>query len=130
MPARLCCLANSVRIFTSSELEDPVQIDARDLRSPVPAARRHDQRGVGEFLAAIESHHPATCINGVAVVTFVVASAVDWPAAIIMIVGGIVGGYGGAAAARRVDQAVVRRIVIVVGLGMAIYFFTTQYLTV
>jgi uncharacterized protein len=72
----------------------------------------------------------ATCINGVAVVTFVVASAVDWPAAIIMIVGGIVGGYGGAAAARRVDQAVVRRIVIVVGLGMAIYFFTTQYLTV
>jgi uncharacterized protein len=70
----------------------------------------------------------ATCINGVAVVTFVVASAVDWPAAIIMIMGGIVGGYGGAAAARRVDQAVVRRIVIVVGLGMAIYFFTTQYL--
>ena len=39
-------LANSVRIFTSSKLEDPLEIDAGDLGSAVPAARCHDQRGV------------------------------------------------------------------------------------
>src|SRR5262249_3489178 len=37
-----------------------------------------------------------SCINGVAVITFIIAGAVVWPQAILMVVGAIVGGFGGA----------------------------------
>ena len=40
-----------------------------------------------------------TLVNGIAVVAFVLAGAVEWGPATVMIVGGIVGGYGGAAVA-------------------------------
>ena len=49
-----------------------------------------------------------TCINGVAVLTFVVAGAVWWVEAAVMIAGAIIGGYGGAYYARRLDQRIVR----------------------
>lgn len=65
----------------------------------------------------------ASCINGVAVLTFILAGAVAWPAALVMIVGAIVGGYGGAYFARRLDQRLIRPLVIAVGLGMTLYFF-------
>jgi uncharacterized protein len=65
----------------------------------------------------------ATTINGVAVVAFVVARVVDWPQAIVMIVGSIIGGYGGAVIAQRVSGEVIRRLVMAVGIGMTIYFF-------
>ena len=38
----------------------------------------------------------ATGINGVAIVTFVVAKAVFWPDALVMIAGAAAGGYGAA----------------------------------
>ncbi|GCE18601.1 sulfite exporter TauE/SafE family protein [Dictyobacter kobayashii] len=65
----------------------------------------------------------ATCINGVAVITFVVAGAVFWPEAIVMVVGAIIGGYGGAYYARKIDQKWIRLFVIVVGFAMTLYFF-------
>ncbi|HKS68814.1 MAG TPA: sulfite exporter TauE/SafE family protein [Ktedonobacterales bacterium] len=65
----------------------------------------------------------AACINGVAVVTFIVARAVFWPQAIVMTLGAIVGGYGGATLARKLPPAWVRRFVIAVGLGMSVLFF-------
>lgn len=65
----------------------------------------------------------ATCINGVAVLTFAVAGAVAWPQAILMVVGAIAGGYGGAHYARQLPPLVVRRFVIVVGTTMTAYFF-------
>lgn len=65
----------------------------------------------------------ASCINGVAVLTFIVTGAVLWPQAIVMIGGAIVGGYGGAAFAQRLDPTLVRRFVIAVGFAMTIYFF-------
>ncbi len=65
----------------------------------------------------------ATCINGVAVLTFVLAGIVAWPQALLMLVGAIIGGYGCASFARRVDPLWVRRFVIAVGVGMSIYFF-------
>ncbi len=64
-----------------------------------------------------------TCINGVAVITFIVAGAVEWPQAILMIVGAIIGGYGGAYYARKIEQRWVRLFVILVGLSMTLYFF-------
>jgi uncharacterized membrane protein YfcA len=66
-------------------------------------------------------------INGVAVVTFIVAGAVYWKHGVIMIVGGIVGGYLGAHYAMKMPQAWVRVFVVLVGAGMTVYFFWKSY---
>jgi uncharacterized protein len=65
----------------------------------------------------------AACVNGVAVLTFIIAGAVAWPQALVMIVGAIIGGYGGAHIARRLDQRLVRQFVIFVGCLMTVIFF-------
>jgi len=65
----------------------------------------------------------ATTINGIAMIAFISASMVDWPQALVMIVGSIIGGYGGAILAQRVSGEIVRRVVITVGVGMTAYFF-------
>ena len=70
----------------------------------------------------------ASCINGVAVATFVAAGAVAWPEAIVMLVGAIIGGYGGAHVARQLDPKKVRAFTIAVGCAMTLYFFARQYL--
>jgi uncharacterized membrane protein YfcA len=66
-------------------------------------------------------------INGVAVVTFVVAGAVYWKHGIVMILGGIVGGYLGAHYAQKMPQAWIRTFVVLVGTGMTVYFFWKSY---
>ncbi len=66
-------------------------------------------------------------INGVATVAFVVARAIYWPQAVVMIAGAVVGGYFGAHYAQRLPQAWVRRFVILVGAGMTVYFFVKAY---
>ena len=66
-------------------------------------------------------------INGVATVAFVVARAIYWPQAVVMIGGAIVGGYFGAHYAQRLPQAWVRWFVILVGFGMTVYFFAKAY---
>jgi uncharacterized membrane protein YfcA len=65
----------------------------------------------------------ASVANGVAVVTFIVAGAVVWPQAVLMLVGAAIGGYAGAYYAQKLDPAVVRRLVIVIGIAMTAYFF-------
>ena len=65
----------------------------------------------------------ASCINGVAVATFVLAGAVAWPQAVVMLTGAILGGYAGAHYARRLDPKVVRRFTITVACAMTAYFF-------
>ncbi len=70
----------------------------------------------------------ASCINGVAVATFVLAGAVAWPEAIVMLIGAIIGGYGGAHYARQLDPNLVRRFTITVACAMTGYFFVKQYL--
>jgi len=62
-------------------------------------------------------------INGAAVITFIVAGAVLWPQALLMLVGAVAGGYGGAYFAQKIDPQVVRRFVIAVGICMTVYFF-------
>jgi uncharacterized protein len=66
-------------------------------------------------------------INGVAAAAFVVARAIYWPQAVVMIAGAIVGGYFGAHYAQRLPQAWVRWSVILVGFGMTAYFFLKAY---
>jgi uncharacterized protein len=64
-----------------------------------------------------------TCINGAAMITFIVRGAVFWPQAILMVVGAILGGYAGAYYARKIEQKWIRLFVIIVGFSMTIYFF-------
>lgn len=66
-------------------------------------------------------------INGVAVVAFIVAHAVYWGQAGVMIAGAVVGGYFGAHYAQKLPPAWIRWFVILVGTGMTIYFFTKAY---
>ncbi|HUB68348.1 MAG TPA: sulfite exporter TauE/SafE family protein [Candidatus Methylacidiphilales bacterium] len=70
----------------------------------------------------------ATAINGIAVVAFICAGAVDWPQAGVMIAGSVLGGYGGAVLAQRVSPQFIRYLVMATGIGMTIYFFVRQTL--
>ena len=65
--------------------------------------------------------------NGLAVITFIVARAIYWPQALVMIAGAILGGYFGAHYAQRLPQPWVRGAVILVGAGMTVYFFYKAY---
>jgi uncharacterized protein len=65
----------------------------------------------------------STCINGIAMVTFILSGAVLWPHAILMSVGTVLGGYWGVYYVRKVDPTLVRWFVIAVGVGMTLYFF-------
>jgi uncharacterized membrane protein YfcA len=65
----------------------------------------------------------AVAINGIAIAYLVFTNLIRWDDALLMAVGAIVGALIGAFAARRVGQDSVRRVVVVVGLGMAVAMF-------
>lgn len=69
-----------------------------------------------------------TCGNAVAVVVFILARAVYWPQALLMLVGAALGGYAGAWYVQKLDPRKVRYFVICLGYGMATYFFWKGYL--
>jgi len=62
----------------------------------------------------------ALCINGVAALYFVWKGMVYWPDVVVMAIGAIAGGVGGAGIAKRLGRVAVRRVVIAVGLVMAV----------
>jgi len=66
-------------------------------------------------------------INGVAAVTFIVTKAIVWPQAMVMVLGASCGGYAAAHFAQKLPQKIVRGMVLVVGVGMTIYFFLKAY---
>lgn len=66
-------------------------------------------------------------INGIAVITFVLAGAVAWKQGIVVTVGALFGGYFGAHYAQKLPPAWVRAFVILVGTGMTFYFFWKAY---
>jgi uncharacterized protein len=65
----------------------------------------------------------ASCINSVAVTTFIVGGVIVWPLALLMAIGAMVGGYSGSYFARKIDPKWVRIFVICVGMLLTIYFF-------
>jgi uncharacterized membrane protein YfcA len=71
----------------------------------------HAANGLKNFFGA--------CINGVAAAYFIVRGAVDWRAAIVMIIGATLGGYAGARFAKRIGQGPARAAVIVIGFLVA-----------
>jgi uncharacterized protein len=79
----------------------------------------HRMNAVKTFLAA--------SINAASVVVFVRDRLVNWDYAVPMIATAILGGYTGARVARRLPARYVRYAVIVIGFGLAAYYFVKQY---
>ena len=70
-------------------------------------------------------------INALAAAIFIYKGLVDWPTALLMAVGATFGGYAGAGTARRLGQKNVRRLVILIGLSLAVaMLFETQFVAV
>ncbi len=68
-----------------------------------------------------------TTANGIAVVTFIVEKQILWKYCLLMMIAAAVGGYLGARYARRMNPRFMRLLVVLIGLGMAAYFFWKQY---
>jgi uncharacterized protein len=69
-----------------------------------------------------------TCGNAVAVMVFILAHAVYWPQALLMMLGAIMGGYAGAYYAQKMQPKTVSYLVIVIGCAMSAYFLWRTYL--
>jgi uncharacterized membrane protein YfcA len=80
----------------------------------------HQMNGLKTLLAVF--------INGVAAIYFIWKGLVVWPEAIVMMIASIMGGIWGAGFARRLGKKGVRRIVIGIGFGMALYLLVRGYL--
>lgn len=66
------------------------------------------------------------CLRGVAVAVLIIEGAVNWGYGVPMILGGLLGGYVGGIVSGRVDRRILRTLVIVVGFGVAAYYFGTS----
>ena len=66
-------------------------------------------------------------INVVAAVYFVWAGLVQWPEAIVMMIGSTIGYYGGAALTQKISQAQVRLLIAGIGLALTSVFFWRQF---
>jgi uncharacterized membrane protein YfcA len=64
-----------------------------------------------------------TLANGIAFIIFVADGQVVWRFCLLAMVTCAIGGYASARFARMVPQAVLRGLVIVIGLSMAAWFF-------
>ena len=62
----------------------------------------------------------AVCINGIAAAYFAISGLVLWQDAAVMATGAVVGGVWGPGLARRMGRAMVRRLILVIGFGMAL----------
>jgi hypothetical protein len=66
-------------------------------------------------------------VNGVAIVAFGLAGIVDWPLALLMVVGSVIGGYGGARLSRLASPQRLRLLVIAIGLLLSVAFFVKAF---
>ncbi|MBW4690924.1 MAG: sulfite exporter TauE/SafE family protein [Lyngbya sp. HA4199-MV5] len=64
-----------------------------------------------------------SCINGIAVIPFILAGVILWQQALLMAVAASLGGYLTAHYARQLDPQLIRNFVIVVAFTMTAYFF-------
>ena len=62
-------------------------------------------------------------LSAISVLVFALAGLVEWPQAILMMVGAILGGYAGAPVARALPKSVIKGLIAAIGFGMAAVFF-------
>ena len=84
--------------------------------------------GVGDIDRVVPLKNLLTgCLRGVAVVVLIVEGAVNWGYGVPMVIGGLLGGYPGGMVSNRAPRRVLRGIVIVIGFGVAAYYFWNVY---
>ena len=64
-----------------------------------------------------------TVANAVACITFMIGGAVEWRFCWLLMIACALGGYTGARNSRRISDRVLRPIIVVLGFGLAIWFF-------
>jgi uncharacterized membrane protein YfcA len=64
-----------------------------------------------------------TMANGIAFVVFVIDGQVVWRYCLLAMITCAIGGYTSASLARKIPQPILRGTVVIIGLGMAAYFF-------
>jgi uncharacterized membrane protein YfcA len=69
----------------------------------------------------------SAAVNGPPVLVFVIAKVIYWPQAALMMIGFVAGGYLGGHYGQRLPQTWVRAFVMIVGVGMTMYFFAKAY---
>ena len=69
----------------------------------------------------------AGCLRGVAVVVLVIYGEINWGYGVPMAVGGLIGGYLGGALTGRINRTALRVVVMIIGFGLAAYYFWTLY---
>lgn len=62
-------------------------------------------------------------LNAIAVAVFIVSGIIIWPVALTMAIGAMIGGAFGARMAQKVGQKLVRRAVVLIGIGSGIAMF-------
>lgn len=67
------------------------------------------------------------CLRGVAVVVLVLEGEINWGYGLPMALGGLIGGYLGGTLTGSVNRSVLRAVVMVIGFGVAAYYFLTLY---
>ena len=67
------------------------------------------------------------CLRGVAVAVLIVEGTINRGYGLPMALGGMVGGYLGGLISGRVNRPVLRAVVLVIGFGLAAYYFWTLY---
>jgi uncharacterized membrane protein YfcA len=69
----------------------------------------------------------AATINLITAAIFIVWGSVDWGFAVPMLLAAIVGGFAGAAVALKINRTLVRRTVVFIGFGLALYYFYKEF---
>jgi uncharacterized protein len=67
------------------------------------------------------------CLRGVAVAVLIIEGVVNWSYGLPMILGGLIGGYIGGMISHRAPRRFLRTLVIVIGFGVAAYYFWNVY---
>ena len=66
--------------------------------------------------------------NTMAVLTFILARAVHWPEAIVMLIAATIGGYGGAQIGRRAPPQIIRNATLIITVCITLSFFMMVYI--
>jgi uncharacterized membrane protein YfcA len=61
--------------------------------------------------------------NGIAAIAFIISGIIVWNFAIVMFFGAIIGGYYGASLTRTIPQSLVKKVIILIGGVITLYFF-------
>lgn len=68
----------------------------------------------------------AICINAAAITYFTIENIINWPYALLVAAGTSLGGYSSVYLAQRVPTIWLRRLVIIIGSLLTVYFFTAD----